>query len=64
MLCLPALETSPKANARLAEFRFSSFQAPVISAEDFIQWGWKKLGGKREGPNVLRELASWWAIVK
>jgi hypothetical protein len=64
MLCSPCSGNVTKGERTLGKIQVFLFQAPVISVEDFIQWGWKKLGGKLEGPNVLRELASWWAIVK
>jgi hypothetical protein len=63
MLGLPAPANITKGERTLGMIQFFLFQATIISFEDFIQWGWKKLGGKLEGPSVLRKLVGYCWVV-
>ena len=43
--------------------QFFLFHATAITFEDFVQWGWKSLGGKLDNPSVVRTVVGYCWVV-
>ena len=63
MLGLPAPFNITRSERTVGMVQFFLFQAAAITFEDFVQWGWKRLGGKTEnaGP-LLRTVGYVWVV--